>query len=267
MLRRHKILVILAIVILALAAAVFIFKRDAAAPDTAPAPTVGNRPEGQVKSQAATAPSPAAKPAFDKQQRSVSDPASIWVVANKRRPLDPATYTPQVAAPAMRLRLSASAPEMQVSTAAKADLERLDAAAKAAGVPLMLASGYRSYQTQTAVYASEVRAYGQAQADRQSARPGHSEHQTGLAIDLAPASGACMIEECFGSLPEGRWLAANAHAYGFIIRYPQGKEAVTGYLYEPWHLRYIGTDLAAELHRQGNPTLEEFFGLGAAPSY
>lgn len=229
-----------------------------------------NTAQGQVKSQATTRPS--AK-AFDKKQHSLDDPASLWVVANKRRPLNPPQYAPQTAAPAMQLRLAASYPEMQISSLAVADMEALANAATAAGLPLMFASGYRSYSSQVAVYNNEVRNYGQAQADRQSARPGHSEHQTGLAADLAPASGECLIAECFGELPEGQWLAAHAHEYGFIIRYPQGKEAVTGYLYEPWHVRYVGRDLAAEIHRQQstdsdkNLTLEEFFGLPAAPTY
>ncbi len=230
---------------------------------------------GQVKSSTSVATTPATIPvpeAFDKKARSIDDSASVWVVANKLRRLNPASYAPAVAAPAMQLRLSASSPEMQVSTLALADLERLNAAAKAAGLPMMLASGYRSYQSQTAVYANEVKRYGQAQADRQSARPGHSEHQTGLAIDLAPASGKCLIAECFGELPEGQWLAAHAHEYGFIIRYSQGKEAITGYLYEPWHLRYVGSELAAEVNRlktatNSSPTLEEFFGLPPAPNY
>lgn len=263
---RHKWLMLaimlLAALTIAILAALFM-KQPAAAPETR---TSSLPPaNGQVKSS--IAPLPVAPPAFDKQARSITDPTSPWVVANKQRPLSPVDFVPTVAAPAMRLRLSAGTPEMQVATQALPELERLAKDADAAGLPLMLASGYRSYATQVAVYANEVRNYGQTQADRQSARPGHSEHQTGLAIDLAPASGKCMIEECFGNLPEGQWLAAHAHEYGFIIRYAQGKEAITGYLYEPWHLRFVGVELAAEIQKGGSPTLEEFFGLPAAPTY
>jgi zinc D-Ala-D-Ala carboxypeptidase len=68
-------------------------------------------------------------------------------------------------------------------------------------------------------------------------------------------------------MAEGQWAAANAYKYGFVIRYPQNKQATTGYIYEPWHLRYVGKALAQEIHNQGNPTLEEFFGLPAAPGY
>lgn len=258
---RKKLIAVLAVIVLATLAGILLMPGDASAPAPSATPPAA---DGQVKSEAATRP-PAA--AFDKRQQSLDNPASPWIIANKRRPLNPLQYVPPLAAPDMKLRLNARTPEMQVSTQALADLERLAMAAEAAGRPLMLASGYRSYQSQVAVYNNEVKRYGQTQADRQSARPGHSEHQTGLAIDLAPASGQCMIEECFGELPEGKWLIAHAHEYGFIIRYPQGKEAVTGYLYEPWHLRYVGRELAAELHKQGNPTLEEFFGLPAAPTY
>ncbi len=237
--------------------------------DTPPPQPISQQEDGgEVKSDSETnsAP-PIPKPAFNRQALSIDDPASPWIVANKRRPLNPPAFAPALTSPAMPLRLNAAAPEMQVSSQAAPDLVRLSTAAKAAGLPLMLVSGYRSYQSQVAVYGKEVKTHGQTQADRQSARPGHSEHQTGLAVDLAPVSGTCLIAVCFGSLPEGKWLAANAHSFGFIIRYPQGKESITGYLYEPWHLRYIGPELAAELYRPGNPTMEEFFGLPAAPNY
>lgn len=204
---------------------------------------------------------------FDKQQYSLSTPTSVWVIANKLRPLSPKTYTPTLGVPTMKLRLSSAADEMHVNSAMVGSLNNLGDAAKAAGLPLMLASGYRSYDTQVAVYANEVKTYGQAQADRESARPGYSEHQTGWAADLAPAAGNCVVEDCFADTPEGKWLAAHAYEYGFVIRYPQGQEATTGYRYEPWHIRYVGKNLAAELQRLGNPTLESFFGLPVAPNY
>lgn len=204
---------------------------------------------------------------FNKSQYSLTDPNSLWVIANKLRPLNPRDYAPQLVTPKMALRLQPTAAEMKVSSAMKADLESMNAAAKQAGLTLMLASGYRSYQTQIAVYNNEVKTYGQAAADRESARPGFSEHQTGLAADLAPASGKCVVEDCFASTPEGAWVAAHAYEYGFVIRYQNGKEATTGYRYEPWHVRYVGKALAAELNKQGNPVLETFFGLPAAPNY
>ena len=197
------------------------------------------------------------EPAFDKQQFSLSDPTSIWIVSNKQRPLDPRDYAPSdlvSVGNGQRLR----------SEAASALTELFDAASSA-GYTLRPLSGYRSYSTQVAVYQSEVNAYGRAVADTQSARPGTSEHQTGLAIDIG--GGGCGIEDCFGDTEEGKWVAANAYKYGFIIRYPEGKQNVTGYRYEPWHVRYVGKDLSIEMNRQGILTLEEFFGLPAAPDY
>jgi D-alanyl-D-alanine carboxypeptidase len=112
----------------------------------------------------------------------------------------------------------------------------------------------------------EVDATGQKHADSVSARPGHSEHQTGLAADLGASSGECALRACFGDMPEGKWLAANAYRYGFIIRYQKGATPRTGYAYEPWHLRYVGKQLAAEMQRT-SVTLEEYFHLPAYPDY
>jgi D-alanyl-D-alanine carboxypeptidase len=205
---------------------------------------------------------------FDTKQHSLDDPASIWVIANKRRPLQPTDYSPgDLVAPDVPLRLTAQTEEMQVRAAVAAALEDLVAAAGKDGLDLMVSSAYRSYAYQEGLYNTYVRQQGQAVADTQSARPGHSEHQTGLAVDIEPASRECEIEECFGDLPEGKWVAANAYKYGFVVRYAKGKDHITGYIYEPWHLRYVGKPLAAELHRLGNPTLEEFFELDPAPDY
>jgi D-alanyl-D-alanine carboxypeptidase len=97
-----------------------------------------------------------------------------------------------------------------------------------------------------------------AQADTYSARPGHSEHQTGLCFDLNS------IDDSFAYTNEGKWVNNNAHLYGFIIRYPKGKESITGYQYESWHLRYVGKDLANKLYNDGNwLTMEEYYGLSS----
>jgi D-alanyl-D-alanine carboxypeptidase len=120
-------------------------------------------------------------------------------------------------------------------------------AAAEAGTPLAAVSGYRSEQTQADLYQQSVSEEGEAQADLHRARPGHSEHQTGLAMDVTSADGSCVVEECFGTSPAGVWVAAHAAEHGFILRYPAAKEAVTGYAYEPWHLRYVGVDVARRL--------------------
>ena len=130
------------------------------------------------------------------------------------------------------------------------------------GASLSVVSPYRSYTSQVSVYAGWVKRLGKAQADRQSARPGHSEHQTGLAVDINTA-----VAQSFATTPAGKWLAANSWRYGFILRYPDGKEPVTGYEFEPWHFRYVGVALATEMHTTKITTLEEFFGLPAAPNY
>ena len=125
-------------------------------------------------------------------------------------------------------------------------------------------SGYRSQYTQTSVYNSYAQKDGVTAADRYSARPRYSEHQTGLAADLG--NGTCDLEICFGNTSAGKWLESNAHKYGFIIRYPKGKESLTGYQYEPWHLRYVGKELAIQIYKT-NQTLEQFFGLPPSQSY
>lgn len=204
---------------------------------------------------------------FDKQRYSLTDPSSIWVVVNKKRALNPVSYVPKnLVTPNVPLRVPGNE-SMQVAQQTATGLEKMFAAAKLDGVNLMLSSGYRSYTYQTSLYNGYVQTQGQAVADTQSARPGHSEHQTGFAADIEPTSKKCELDVCFADAPEGKWLAANAYKHGFIIRYTPDKVPVTGYANEPWHLRYVGTDLAAEMHNQKVTTLEEFFNLGAAPGY
>lgn len=206
-------------------------------------------------------------PAFDKRQYSLSQPTSIWVVVNKQRPLNPADYVPpDLTVPDVPLRVPGN-DSMQLRQPAAQALEMMFAAAKSVGLPLMLSSGYRSYSYQVGLYGGYVKSMGQAGADAISARPGYSEHQTGLAADIEPLDEKCDVSVCFANLPAGKWLAANAYKYGFIMRYPADKVKITGYDYEPWHFRYVGVSLSTELHKLHIETLEEFFGLPAAPNY
>lgn len=122
------------------------------------------------------------------------------------------------------------------------------------GLSIYISSDYRSYYDQERIYNSYVERDGQEAADTYSSRPGHSDHQTGLAFDLNS------IDDSFGYTPESDWVAANAHKYGFIIRFPKGKEDITGYQYEPWHIRYLGVEKAAEVFESGL-CLEEFLGI------
>ena len=124
------------------------------------------------------------------------------------------------------------------------------------GLNIWIQSGYRSYNFQNGLYNNYVAKDGKAAADTYSARAGYSEHQTGLAFDLNT------ITTEFADTPEGKWIHDNAYRYGFILRYPKGKENITGYMYEPWHLRYVGVDLATKLYNNGDwITLEEYFDL------
>ena len=135
-----------------------------------------------------------------------------------------------------------------------AAFKTMQAAAAKSGIDLYIVSGYRSYATQQSVYNRYVSRDGRAEADTYSARPGHSEHQSGLAMDLNS------LYASFAYTAEGKWLAANAYKYGFIIRYPKSKQSVTGYIYEPWHVRYLGKELAADVYKSGL-CLEEYFGI------
>ncbi|WP_102274898.1 M15 family metallopeptidase [Cytobacillus massiliigabonensis] len=142
--------------------------------------------------------------------------------------------------------------------AAKA-LETMFAEAKKQGIHLFAVSGYRSYDRQTQVYSAEINKYGAEKAAKAVAVPGTSEHQTGLTMDLSSQSAKFELSEQFGETAEGKWIAANAHHYGFILRYPKGKEGITGYKYEPWHFRFVGKEAAAIIYKNGW-TLEEYFG-------
>lgn len=194
---------------------------------------------------------PQAQPSFDKGKLPTDKPDSLWVVINKTRPLQPLQFEPE--------DLVEIENGQTLRKEAAEALERLKSEAKKEDHEIEVISGFRSFDTQKTVYSREVAAYGQLQAETQSARPGYSEHQTGLAVDVG--SEGCNLDDCFGNTKEGKWVAKNAHVYGFIVRYVSGKEDITGYKPEPWHLRYIGTELAVEMHTQNIQTLEEFFEL------
>lgn len=204
-------------------------------------------------------------PVFNKQQLSLDDPNSLWIIVNKQRSM-PANFTPNdLRQPDVTVR-SPGSNEMLLRDSTASAVEAMVAAAAKEGINLMLVSGFRSYGLQQSVYNGNVAGEGRTNADKTSARPGHSEHQTGLAADIGATSRACELEACFGQTAEGQWLAAHGHTYGFVVRYPNGLEGVTGYTYEPWHMRFVGAELAAEIHKSGQ-TLEQFFDLPAAPDY
>jgi len=209
---------------------------------------------GRVLSLGMIAPPATAAP----EDYDIASASSLQVVVNKHRQLNPAAY-----APGQLVRVQGERLRSQAADAYK----QFAKAAKAAGVNVMPISGYRSFSEQASLYDSYVRQYGQATADTLAARPGYSEHQTGLAMDIGNASGTCALQACFANTPAGRWAAEHGWEYGFIIRYPAGAEATTGYTYEPWHLRYVGKVIAEDMQSTGIATLEKYFGLEAAPDY
>ena len=141
-----------------------------------------------------------------------------------------------------------------ISTAAQAAFDDMTAAAFNDGLYLYVNSGYRSYDEQYSLYYSYAQSRGVAEADRVSSRPGHSEHQSGLCFDVNST------DFSFSDTAEARWLAAHCADYGFIIRFPKGKEAITGYEYESWHIRYVGVEIAKEITSKGL-CLEEYLGV------
>lgn len=140
-----------------------------------------------------------------------------------------------------------------VNKIAEKALHQLQAAAKKEGMKLPLQDGFRSYETQKKLHRFWLETTGEVQRNMYSAAEGHSEHQTGLAFDVG------LADPVFDGWPEAKWLEKNAHKFGFIIRYPKGKEEITGYAYEPWHIRYVGTTIAGEIYAEGQ-TLEEYLG-------
>ena len=194
---------------------------------------------------------------FDLTRHSTTDPRSTWVVVNKRRPLRPTTFAPDLAI----------VEGYQVHPRVVRPLARLLATGRRAGLDLRIMSAYRSAGRQGYLYANAVAAQGQARADLTTARAGHSEHQTGLAVDLGRATtGECNVTACFAATREARWLARHAHRFGFVLRYPEGGRPMTGIAHESWHFRFVGRPLAAYLRREQVPTLEEAFGLRGAGS-
>ena len=180
------------------------------------------------------------------------------LVVNKKRPLSPIDYVPW---PIQNI----GSVQMQGTAADAANA--MIAAAASDGVRLLTVSGYRDYWTQRGLYSDYVNRYGQSQADLISARPGYSEHQTGLALDIGDTNTGCDLQTCFENTAAGTWARNNAWRFGFIIRYPWGQTPTTGYSYEPWHLRYVGTPTASDMRNRGIPTLEQYYGLPAAPDY
>ena len=180
----------------------------------------------------------------------VKDPSSITTIINKKHCFNPSNWAPNNL-------VSLNGFYLQSEAAAQLATMMNDAAT--AGVGFSMSSAYRSYENQVATYNTWVATNGSvAAADTVSARPGYSEHQTGLAADFK--AGNCVLE-CFAGTSQYQWLVAHAVDYGFIERYPEGLTAITGYSPEAWHWRYVGVTIAKDMKAKGIQTMEEYFGI------
>ncbi len=181
--------------------------------------------------------------AFYTNSAQIDNPDCLTVLVNKYHPL-PEDYIPK---DLEQIHPEFNANELVLRREAAKALEEMGRAAREEGILLQAISAFRSFEYQEEVYLryktpdSSMEEY-QKERDKVSARPGYSEHQTGLAVDIND------LEETFELTPAGIWLAANSHYFGYILRYPKGKEPVTGYSYEPWHFRYIGRKHAEAVH-------------------
>ena len=185
-----------------------------------------------------------------------NNPASIDVVVNKKNCIQPVTYAPN--------DLVDIGGGFYLSEKAAPSYQALIEAAQSAGYPLTMTSSYRSYSNQVSTYAYWVGVSGKDGADTYSARPGYSEHQTGLAFDIA--SGNCSLD-CFGTTGAYTWLQANAAEYGFIQRYYAGYDSITGYKAEEWHYRFVGTTVAKDMKAKNIKTLEEYWKITGGDYY
>lgn len=184
------------------------------------------------------------------------DPTDILILVNKanRAPAVPMALVKPDVTPTKE----AYAENIYMRPEAASALEELFEGAAQDGITLYATSGYRSYSTQKAIFDRKLEKMSEKAANASVAKPGYSEHQTGLAMDLeGQTTLGTGLTEAFGESPEGIWVAENCYKYGFIIRYPKGKTNITGYIYEPWHVRYVGREAAAEI-KELDVTFEEY---------
>ncbi|MEC5424591.1 D-alanyl-D-alanine carboxypeptidase family protein [Virgibacillus sp. C22-A2] len=185
------------------------------------------------------------------------NPYDQLALVNKKYGL-PKDYIPDdLVIPNVRFSFTEDLPKKQLRKIAADALEEMFNAADKKGLNLFAQSGYRSYERQDAIFASNASQHGEDAANQFSARPGESEHQTGLSMDVTSPEVNNKLITAFGDTAEGKWVKENAAEFGFIIRYPEGKEEITKYQYEPWHLRYVGKKAATTIMNEGL-TLEEY---------
>jgi zinc D-Ala-D-Ala carboxypeptidase len=190
--------------------------------------------------------------------KTIAFPEDTLVLVNKSNCL-PEEYIPRdLTIPSVKFTPDVSKDNKLMRREAAESLEAMFKTALSEGVELYCVSGYRSYSSQDKLYDKRVKSQAISVSSKYVAEPGQSEHQTGLAMDVTNKLGLTTSQgSSFGDTPEGKWLENNGHRFGFIIRYPRGKEGITGYAYEPWHIRYVGIDAAEEIWSRGI-TLEEY---------
>ena len=180
----------------------------------------------------------------------------LLILVNKEHGLEK-DYIPSDLKPVEYYATDRSAEGRFMRAEAAEQFNKMALAAEEAGYEIVMTTAYRSYGFQSVLYNNYVAEYGQAEADKFSAKPGYSEHQTGLAVDVSSPSVDYALTTEFDQTPEWAWLRENAEHFGFILRYPKGKMEITGYMYEAWHFRYVGLD-AAKIINDENITLEEY---------
>jgi D-alanyl-D-alanine carboxypeptidase len=189
-------------------------------------------------------------------QRKEAEEKGLLILINKENPID-REHKPDDLTPIKYYASDRSKASRFMREEAAEHFHKLVEDAALEGYELVMTTAYRSYDFQEILWNNYVANEGEEAAARFSARPGQSEHQSGLAADVSSPSVNYALTESFESCEEGKWLAENAHRFGFIIRFPKGKESVTGYIYEPWHIRYVGIPIAKEIYSK-EITLEEY---------
>lgn len=228
--------------------------------------TAPDAPDESATPSTSSVTSPSTDASASSAATSHRDPSSVHVLVNKQHPLTPQDWVPPDLQNLQTLGLPTTKDDLQLRNESAQAAQALFDAADEDDIQLSVVSAYRSYDYQVGTYQHWVNQQGKAAADQVSARPGYSEHQTGLAMDVVGSDGACTLQVCFEDTEAGRWVAEHAVTHGWVLRYPKDAEATTGYSYEPWHLRYVGVEAATQIMDDGG-LVEESWGFPAAPQY
>lgn len=254
--------IILAVLLLIAVGVFYFFNHPEDTPEPAPAKNAVSAAAAHIE--------PTANPLLPSDLQSIRDfsdtvpldtvPGSCTALVS-RDYLLPANYVPKdLVEPKARFSSEAHDDKRKMRKMAAKALEKMFHAAEKKNVILCGVSGYRSYERQKSIYNRNVALHGKKATDALSAKPGSSEHQTGLTIDVSASSVSYLLTQRFADTKEGKWLAKNAHKYGYIVRYPKGKAKITGYSFEPWHIRFVGVTVATYLYKN-KLTLEEYYGV------